>query len=299
MWQLYVLGSLFASATENVIDKASLLGNIAVDFFVASFWRPLLFFIVTVVIGLFGWVGVLHFSFYWGIIALAPIGAFSSLFYTYVLQKVEVTSATAITYIAPILFLFIDAKFLHNGFPLKVVMGIVLLVLGGIGFSINATTRKLKTELTPLVWGMLAFSVFWTGCEAYLFKYLNATQGINGVSFFSSLWLLTSVVLLLIVLLKGKTALLFKKTSRTYAKQSLVSKTFDAISTVLWAQALTFVAVSQVSAYDALYPLILFVLVLVVQGIFKRNLNEKLDRQHIVWKIVATACLVVGAVLVG
>lgn len=299
MWQLYVLGSLIASATENVIDKASLLGNVAVDFFVASFWRPFLFFIVTVIIGLLGWVGVLHFSFYWGILLLAPIGAFSSLFYTYVLQKVEVTSATAITYVAPILFLFIDAKLLHNGFALKIIIGIILLVLGGIGFSINATTRKLKKELTPLVWGMLAFSVFWTGCEAYLFKYLNTTQGINGVSFFSSLWLLTSVVLLLIVLFKGKMALVFNSTSRTYAKQAFVSKTFDAVSTILWAQALTFVAVSQVSAYDALYPLILFVLVLVVQGIFKRNLNEKLDRQHIVWKVVATICLVIGAILVG
>lgn len=299
MWQLYLFGSLIFSATENIIDKASFVKNVSVDFFVATFWRPFIFFIVTILIGFLGLVGPLHLSFYWGIILLAPIGVFSSIFYSYLLQKVELTSTTTVTYIGPILFLLIDSKVLNTAFSLKIVIGVILLVLGGIGFSINATTRRLKSELTPLVWSMLAFSIFWTGCEAYLFKYLHNTQGINGVSFFASLWLVISVILFIILCLKGRVKLLTNKTSHTYAKQAFISKTCDATSTVLWAQALTFVAVSQVSAFDAFYPLILFILIVIAQEIFNIKLKEILDRQHFILKTIATICLVVGAFLVS
>ncbi|MDB4984732.1 MAG: hypothetical protein JWM20_911 [Patescibacteria group bacterium] len=299
MWQLYVLGSLFASATENVIEKASIIKNIAVDFFIASFWRPFLFFVVTALIGIIGVVGPLHFSFHWTILLLAPFGATASLFYTYTLKHVEITNASAIAYAAPIVFLFIDSKIFHNGFPFAVVAGIFLLVLGGIGFSLDATTRKLKSELTPKVWGILLFGLVWTGFEAYAFKYLNSIQGVNGVSFFASMWLLVSAILFVVVIAKGKANLLASKATFAYVKQSLMSKTLDATSTVLWAQAIAFATVAQVSALDALYPLIIFAMAAIVQGIFRVKLDEKLDRRHVFLKIIATIMLVAGAFLIG
>lgn len=128
MWQLYVFGSLFASATENVIDKVAIIGNTSVNFSVATFWRAFLFFIATVLIGLSGWLGPLHFHFYWSILLLAPIGIFQSSFYTYLLQKVELTSTTAIAYLAPFFFLLIDAKILHTGFSPAMMLGIFLCV---------------------------------------------------------------------------------------------------------------------------------------------------------------------------
>jgi hypothetical protein len=122
---------------------------------------------------------------------------------------------------------------------------------------------------------------------------------VNGVSYYSSLWLLGTVSLLAIVLLQGKGHLLLDKTSRSYVPRVAVSKTCDAASSVLSAQALSLAAVSQVSAFDALYPLISFTLVVVAQGLFKMRLNEKLYPAHVVWKAGAVGLLVAGSVLVA
>ncbi len=294
MWQLYVLGSLFASATEHVIDKAALVKNTQVDFLVATFWRPFLFLTATVVIGLLGWLGPLQFFFHWSILLLAPIGAFSSIFYTYLLQKVELTSTVAASYITPFLFLFIDTVFLHAPLSLIQVGGITLLVLGGIGFAVDGKTRRFKKEFTIVVWGMFLFGIIWNGSEAYLFQYLHATYALNGVSFFSTLWLITSVVLLILVLVRGKGALLFNKSSFAYVRQSALSKTCDATSTVLWVQALTLATVSQVAAFEAFDPLVLFVVVVLAQGVFRLKLNEKLSRDHLLWKLGSVCLLILG-----
>lgn len=170
---------------------------------------------------------------------------------------------------------------------------------GGIGFSLDAKTLRLKSELNKYVWGIFLFGLLWTGSQAYLFKYLNATYAVNGVSFFASMWLIVSVALFLVVIFRGKFRLLLNKPSRAYIKRASLSKSCDAVSTVLWAQALTLVAVSQVGALEAFYPLILFLLVVIVQSIFKINLNEQLDRKHLVWKIFATVCLVIGGYLIS
>jgi drug/metabolite transporter (DMT)-like permease len=300
MWQLYAFGSLVASAGENIIDKVSLVKNIAVDFLVASFWRSFFFFLITVLIGLLNFnFGPLHFSFNWLILLLAPIGVFSSIFYTYLLKKVEITSTTTFAYLAPILFLLIDSRVLHTVFSLRIIIGVILLAIGGVGFSINAKTRQFKPELTKSAWGMLLFNVFWAGCLAYFFKYLNMTEGLNGVSFFSSLWLVISLILLILICFKGKLSLLLTQSNRVYIKQAFLSKTFDAISTLLWAQALILVAVSRVSAFEALFPLILFILVAIAQSVFKLELQEKLDYENFILKVCATFCLVLGGFLVS
>lgn len=294
MWQLYVLGSLVFNSAENVIDKNALVENTRVDFWVATFWRPFLFFIATAAIGLLGWLGPLHFFFHWTILLLAPVGAFSSIFYTYLLQKVELTATVAATYITPFLFLFIDTTFLHTPLTVWQILGIILLVLGGLGFSLDGETRRFKKELTLPVWGMFAFGVFWSGSEAYLFKYLNAAYGLNSVSFFATMWLIASAVLLVLVFVRGKSRLLLRKPGLAYVRRSAVSKSCDATSSVLWAQALPLAAVSQVSAFEAFDPLILFVMVVLAQGLLRLQLREKLSRDHVLWKLGAVCLLIAG-----
>src|ERR1035437_8820408 len=204
MWQLFAFGSLFAMAGENIIDKASLVNNAKVDFLVASFWRSFFFFLIISLIGLINFhFGALQFSFNWLILLVAPLGVLSSIIYTFLLKKVELTSTTAFAYFAPIFFFLIDSIVLLNNFPLRIIIGIILLVIGGIGFSINPRTKQVKVELTKMVWWSLLFNIIWAGCLAYLFKYLNITQGLNGVSFFSSLWFIISLLLLIVICFKG------------------------------------------------------------------------------------------------
>ena len=61
MWQTYSLGSLIAGAFESAVDKAGIVGDARVDSFAASFYRSLCFTIATVLIGLTGLFGGMHF----------------------------------------------------------------------------------------------------------------------------------------------------------------------------------------------------------------------------------------------
>jgi hypothetical protein len=299
MWQLYVLGSLLASAGENVIDKAALVKNVAVDFYVASFWRPFMYFIAISAIGLTGILGPLHFFFHWSILAIAPFGIFTSLFYTYMLRKVELTSISAAAYLTPIIFLFVDANFIHATLSIYQIAGILLLVLGGLGFALDRKTFRIKKQLVWQVWLVFLFNVLWAGTEAYLFKYLNATYGMNGGSFFATLWLICSLLLVLLAITMGKWKLLFTKPSLTYVSQTMGSKFCDGLSSVFWAQAIALAAVSQVYAFEALFPLVLFLAVLLVQGGLHIRLKETFGKGYLGWKAVATVLLVVGGFLVS
>jgi drug/metabolite transporter (DMT)-like permease len=137
--------------------------NVTIDFFVASFWRPFLYVVTVVVIGLLGILGPLHFTFYWSIIALAPFGIFTTLFYTYLLQRVELTSMGAVAYITPLIFLFIDSDIVHVGLSQMQILGIFLLVAGGIGFAVDWKTFRFKPELDWRVWCMFIFGIAWGG----------------------------------------------------------------------------------------------------------------------------------------
>jgi uncharacterized membrane protein len=121
----------------------------------------------------------------------------------------------------------------------------------------------------------------------------------DGASFFATLWLVCSAILLLVAIAAGKSRELFTRTTRIYVTQSIASKTCDAFNSIFWAQALTLAAVSQVSAFEASYPLVLFLSVLFVQGVLRIPLKEHFDRRHLWYKAIATLFLVAGGILVS
>jgi drug/metabolite transporter (DMT)-like permease len=299
MWQYYELGALFTSAAQDVVDKFAIVRNHSIDSLVATFHRMMLFMLATVAIGLLGPLGSLRFFFNWEVLLFAPLCVIGSLLWTYILRNVEVMTTGAAFYLAPLLYLFIDSHLLTMHFTATQITGVLLLVLGGIAFSVDGQTYRLKSELTGRVWAALVLVLIYNGAEAYFFKHLNSTYNVNGVSFFASLWLLGTFSLLVALLVQGKVHLLGDKISRSYVPRVAISKTCDAASSVLSAQALSLAAVSQVSAFDALYPVISFILVLVVQGLFKMRLNEKLYSGHLLWKACAVSFLVAGSLLVA
>jgi drug/metabolite transporter (DMT)-like permease len=299
MWQFFELGALVTSATQDVVDKFAIVRSESIDTFVASFHRTAFFLAATVAIGLLGPLGGLRLFFHWEVLLFAPLCVLSSLLWTYLLRNIEVMTIGAVFYLAPLLYLFIDTHLLGMHFSAKEIAGIALLVGGGVAFSIDGDSLRPKPELTRAVWGALMLVLFYNGAEAYLFKYLHATYDLNGVSFYASLWLLSTACLFALVLSQRKERLLIDKTARTYLPRVAVSKSCDAASSVLNAQALSLAAVSQVTAFDALYPLISFVLVLIVQEYFKMSLNEDLHRRRLPWKAFAVALLVAGSFLVA
>ena len=157
------------------------------------------------------------------------------------------------------------------------------MVLGGFAFAVDGKTHHFKKEFSPLVWFMLFYMVFYTGVEAYAFKLMNASTGISAPTFFVSTCAIAAVILFGLVVVQRKSHLLFKKPARIYMPRVAISKTFDALEAILWAQALTLAAVSQVSAMEALEPLVLFAVTVIMQDVLRFRAGEKLGRSRMRW----------------
>lgn len=299
MWQLYVLASLFASAGEDVIDKVAIVSDRRIDTTVATFWRLLLFFLCSVGIGAVGFLGGIQFIFAPAVVLVGIIGIGNSLMYTSLLRKIEITGIGAISYLTPFLYLMIDTRVLHTNFSSGEIAGIFLMVLGGFAFALDGKTHHFKKELSPRVWLMFFYMALYIGVEGYTFKYLHDLYGTTAVSFTISYGLVMCVGLVLLAIAQGKTRLLWKSAAKRYVPYVAVSKAFDATGTILWTQALTFAAVSQVSAMGALEPLVIFVVTVLAQEILRFRAEEKLGRSHMRWKAAAITMLVIGGLLVN
>jgi uncharacterized membrane protein len=297
MWQLDVLGSLFASAGESVVDKVAFATDKRVDSMVATFWRIAFYTIFTIAIGLAGFLGGVHFLFAPIIWLVALAGIINSLFYTYLLRHIEVLGIGAMSYLAPFLFLAIDSKVLHTSLSAGAISGIVLMVLGGFAFAIDGKTHHFNRSWSPIVWIMFIYSALYIGIEGYSFKYAYATYHVGSIGFCASYGIVMALGLLLVVFFQGKSKLLFARASRKYLPRITVSKAFDAVSTILWTQALVYAAVSQVSAMESLEPLVLFVATFVAQDVLRMRVEEKFGRGRLKWKATAIALLVLGGVL--
>jgi EamA domain-containing membrane protein RarD len=234
----------------------------------------------------------------WKIILFGIFSIFNSLLYTYALRKIEITSIGTISYIGPVLFLLIDVFLINTPLSILQILGITFLVLGGVGFAIEGNTRKFKKEISIKILGVFIFWIAYAGTEAYLFKFMNATQDINATTFFANVWAWATIALFVLVLVQKKTNLLFTLSARNYIKNSIIGKSCDVGATLFASQALILASVSQVSAMTALDPLMLFLVTVIIQGVLKIHLNERLDQKNFIWKGGMVILLITGGFLV-
>lgn len=298
MWPLYSLLGMFSNALENSFDKVALLEGKKLDYAIMTFYRIAVYVLLITIVGLFGLVGSLHFFVNWKIILMGALGALNSLSYTYVLRKIEVTNIGAIAYIAPIFFLLIDVAWLHMSLSVLQVLGIILLVIGGVGFSIDATTHTLKKELSLVVVGIFVFWLVYGGLESYLFKYMHTTYGLSAPTFFANVWMFSGLCILILIVVQRKVSLLFSQSTHTFIARSVFSKACDTSNTLFTAKALTLASVSQVTAIEALSPLVRLFVAFMLQGVLKISLQERLDKSNVIWKSGMVLLLVAGGFLV-
>lgn len=299
MWQFYSLGSLLTGAFESAVDKAGIVGDRSVDSYAASFYRSFFFACGVVLVGFSGILGEMQFVFHWSFLALAILGVISTLLFTYLLRTVEITAIMAASYLTPLAFLFIDTHVINVGLTQSQILGIFLLIAGGFAFSLDGKTQHFKRELNLGVIGSFLFIfVLNNGIENYAFKYFSDT-GMTGVTFFAGVYPITAALLFLLIVVHGKMHSLVTPASRKYIPYAIFGKSFDTFNTLLMASALALANVSQVTAFNALYPLMVFVVVAIAQSVFRIKLRERLDRGNATWKLGAAVVLVVGGLLVG
>jgi len=300
MWQSYAIGSLLAGALESAVDKAGIVRDGGVDSYVASLYRAFFFLVAVTVVGLSGILGDLTFFVHWSYLGIGAIGALGAILFTYLLRTVEITVIGAATYLAPFLFLILDTKVLGVALTQLQMLGIVLLVCGGLAFSLDGKTHHFRRELGWKVWGAILFIfILATAIEAYLFKYLHATYDVNAVSYYVYSTIPGVIILLFVVIWKRRIAQLVTPIALSYLPYAILGKTFDAFNSVLYVTALGMAALSQVSAFNALMPLVIVLVALLAQGLFGIRLKERLDHKRAVWKFGAAVVLVVGGLLVG
>lgn len=299
MWQIYSLGSLLAGAFEGTIDKAGLVHDSRVDSSIASFLRVMFFVIATLAVGITGILGHFSFFFHWSIPLFACSWILNAILFTRLCRTIEITAISATAYLTSFLFLGIDTALLGVQFTSAQLLGMALLVCGGIAFALDGTSHHIKREFTMRVMGSFFFIyIFQTAIETYTFKYF-AAAGLNGVSFYGSIGVFAVIFFFLFLVYRRKAHLLVSKPSVRYLPYAIVGKIFDAFNSILFLSAVSLATVSQVTAFTALGPLIVFVVASVTQSFFGVSLRERLDRKNALWKLGATAMLIFGGFLIG
>ncbi len=298
MWQIFALGSIISRALGGVGDKAATVREPHIHGVVAAFWRNLLVLFYVTLAGYLGLFGAFGLVLTWPIIVLGAMTALTAYVYSYVLKRVEATGIFIQAYLAPIAFLAIDLFVVHAALQPAQIVGVIILTAGGFTLAFNVRTHHLKREFTPMIIALFAYWLVYDGAQYYLFKYMHETTSVSATNFLMSVWLVAVSVMFVHLVLARKAHLLFGRAARDYIPAIVVSKMFDAGAMVLWLYALSFAAVSQVSALNAIGPLVMLVIAYVVQKETRFNIRERIDRTSLSSKIFATALLCLGLFLV-
>lgn len=284
MWQLYAIMALSMVCVENTIDKIAVKEDI--DSGLASFIRIAIYSLVApLIIMAFGY--KIEFYVSTAIVLFGLGGAVTAVFYIEGMKRVKASSLAVLTCLGPLLFLAVD-HYLENAIGLSQSLTVVFLVIGGTIFvSVD------KFEINKETVAAFLFMTVFFGGEAYLVKYYQNNNILDGYSTIINLWLWS--VLFLGIYSYRKLKDLFAARSVKYMKYCIVSKTFDSLNTVFAIAGLAMTNVSQYSAMEVFFPPLMFVTVLVTQYILKIDIGEELDFSSAYRKLTGLFVIVLSA----
>jgi drug/metabolite transporter (DMT)-like permease len=298
MYIFIALLALFFEACDEAIDKIAIVKHKGIDLFAATFWRNLINFgwiAIFVASGLFGG---LTFLISWPVVLLGIIFMGDAFFYTYLLKKIEISSQAALSYATPALYLIIDAFLFKLHFSAFQVLAILLLVAGGMLFTVDTKKGGIRKEFTPRVWIILVYYFLSGAVEYYSFKYYFPAYHLNEVSYFFNTYLVMIVIFIVMIVLQNRwKAVRAAAHDHHYLAKVTLSKFFDAAQSCLWLYAIALATVSQVEAVGSFYPLLLVAVVFIIQNVFGYKAEEEFKGGRLYLKIVAVVVLCVGGLL--
>jgi hypothetical protein len=283
MWQFYALGAIAFNCLENIMDKRAMRGE--VDSIVASFIRVSLYIlIVCPIVSLFGHTITWHFDV--GFMLFGVLNTFISAAYTIILRRVNITTITMLSYIAPLAFLFID-HMIGAKFSLIQVLAILGLAVGGIAFAMDDRPQLDAKTILALLWMFCC-----TGGEAFYVKHIHNTTNMDIISVFANIWGWVVIYLGLTLMVTGRWRKLFTQEALTYSKWSVAGKSLDVMNSLLWSFGIAMTTVTQFASMDVFFPPLMLILVLIFQGLLKVDLGEPLHKHTIFRKSCAAIVLV-------
>lgn len=220
------------------------------------------------------------------------LATFMATAYTHVLTKINITTLSILTCVTPLFLLAIDNAIGHD-FSITQIFAIAGLVVGGIGFALD---EKFKLDVTTL--GLLAFLFGSYGGEFYYIQYLNKTEGLSGISFFANAQGWTAIFLAIYLVFRRKLPLLFTRNAFSFARRSALAKSFDVGSSMMAGMALVIATVSQFSSMEIYMPLVMLIMALVAQIVFRVDLGENVERGAIARKASMALVLIISGMFV-
>ncbi|MBP6884697.1 MAG: hypothetical protein KBC17_02640 [Candidatus Pacebacteria bacterium] len=302
MWQLYSLGSTFFTALGQSVDKATIVRQKSIGLLTATWIRIGMYSLIAYFAG-FIILGEAP-SLLLGpmIVLLGLTNAFNSYFYSVLLKRLEITTSGIFFNLAPIIFLFVDIVVLKRGLSIAEVSGIFLLVFGGILFlGRKKLVAKFGKEKRLAIFGMFLFNVFYIGFQNYLFQYYSSHYHISETNYLLSMALATFFFITIFIVLKSLLGQGESNSFRVclrYAGGSFFSKIADYGSTFFFLMAIATASVSQVSAMQAFFPIMLMFLVLIIQGRMHIKMHEDLSKKALMHKIAGVVLISAGIFLV-
>lgn len=293
-WHIWILLSIIAGTLEELIDKIVLVKRPEnIDPVVASFFRNLCFFVFTVLAGLWGIFGEMHFIFTTSLLVLALLWPLNSLSYDYFLRHVELSRFNGFFYAFPFIFVIIDILFFHQSYSLMQMLGVLLIVIGSIVFSFDHAQKRFVVTWQGTFWLLVKMAAY--VYMAVLFKQMSDFT--NEISFYFSAWTLVIAVYGIILFVTGRYRHI-PLTARTngFLKSTFISKGFDFLSGIFYFKAIALASLATVSTASALSPLVLLMLLMGV-SLFTKVDIEDFSKETAGLKIVATVALVAGGIL--
>ena len=300
MWQIYSLAALLFGATEETIDKATMVGSNAIDLLSAAWIRNSISFlisftVVTVAVGAFPTM-TLSVPF----VLLGILNGIGAITYTILLKNVEITASSILESFIPLVFLPIDLFIFGAELLPRQIAGILVLILGGCIFfyrkRVNAALTK--RQVVTLV-SIFFFDALLIGFESYLFKDYFENLHLSEMYFLVNMWGVTFLFLSCLMLVRS----VYTRTvpsmavHKSYVFGSLFSKSLDYGYSFFFLRALTVASASQVTSMKVFYPIVLLGIVFGTQRKLGVDLEEYLDRKSLIPKILGIAIICFGAYL--
>lgn len=281
-WQCFALTGVVFSGLEDIGDRYAI--NVRPSLVAASFTRIAIYLIfATAIVPLSG----RQFFWYphWPVILLAGIGVVSSLAWSKILARISASTVSIFAFVSPILFLLID-RITGWHISLLEALAVVGMVLGGIGFAWSEAIRLDRFTIFGVAW-----IIFNTGAEAYYVKYAQVTYHLDPMVMLLNIWVWATLIMATIIGYQRGWKDYFQPQVFRYARRCLFGKSADVLSSLCWSIGLTLTTVSQLSAINAFYPLIIMVLVWIIQGGLRVDLGEDLRPAAITRKSLSAILL--------
>jgi hypothetical protein len=281
-WQCYALAGVVFSGLEDIGDRYAI--NVGIDAVAASFTRIVVYLVFAALAML-----VTGRALFWyphtSVLALALVGAITAVAWSRILIKISISTLSIFAYIAPVLFLVID-RLSGTRVTLLEVLAILGMVLGGIGFAYDEKIRMDRWTFLAVTW-----IIFNCGAEAYYLKYAQVTYHLDPMGVLLNIWMWAVFVLGFVITYQRGWKAYFQPQVFHYMGRCTLGKSADVASSLCWSIGLTLTAVSQLSAINAFYPLIMLVLVWTIQGVLRVDLGEDLRLQSVSRKTLSAILL--------